>query len=160
MGDTLKITPDYLRDLKLKVNNLLEDLKSNHDVTKLAEWGNVPLGHSTWSNSGTGGTGGAGGDGGSYLVHPGNTTLVPAKRMQQAATGYAGGLVNAVNWVTDVLQSLSDNIDTTLAKMSSTEHDNEISANDLYGGLGDIIGQLGGQPGSSLTPPPTTTPTA
>jgi|GEM_PF-4489768 len=144
MGDTLKITPDYLRDLKTQVNNLLDDIESNDNINKLANWSTVPFGASTWDEQGDGGGAGTGGVADKILA--GSSAFVPAAKMQEMGTTYAGSAVNFVNWLTDVLKSISTNIDNTLSSMSDAEGDNEVSAQKLQQEFGQTIANLGGTP--------------
>jgi hypothetical protein len=158
VGDaTFSFDKSHLQDLKTKVANLSGDLTSNTGIATLQEWGTENLwGPSGWDLTGTGTGGGGGGGGGNgsatLMLLPGNTELFPAaKTLQDRGTAYATSVIEAVNWVHDVLTNLASNIDTTITKIDTAEHDNTLTVAQAAQDFQQTIGDLGGTPPTSTT---------
>lgn len=156
MGDaTFSFDKSHLLDLKTKVTNLSGDLMGNTGIATLQEWSTENLWDpSSWDQTGSGTSGGGNGSATLALL-PGNPDLLPAaKTLQDRGTAFASTVVDAVNWVHDVLTNLASNIDTTVTAIDNTEQDNKLTVAQAAQDFQQTIGDLGGTPPSTTTTNP------
>jgi hypothetical protein len=149
MADTFTFDKEHLTNLKTTIGNLSSDLTGDANIAAIQEWGGTPLwDKSTWNSStSAGGGGGAGNDSAELTLLPGNPDVFPAAKLLMArGTTYASQVINAVNWVHDVLTNLSTNIDFTITKIDSAEHDNKLTVDQAVGDFNQTISDLGGPP--------------
>jgi hypothetical protein len=157
MADTFTFDKEHLTNLKTKVVNLNNDLLADPKIAAIQEWGDTTLwDKSTW-NSPSGAPGGSGGSGGNadLLLLTGNGGNFPAaKLLTSRGTAYASMVINAVNWVHEVLTNLASNIDYTIHHVETAEHDNTMTVNQAITDFNQTIGDLGGPPTPNGPLPP------
>jgi hypothetical protein len=154
MADTFTFDKDHLTNLKTKIVNLNTDLMDDPRIVALQEWGGSVLWDpSTWNSKSTGGGGGDAGGSAVLTLLPGNPDHFPAaKLLTTRGTTYASAVINAVNWVHDVFTNLTTNIDFTITKIESAEHDNKLTVDQAITDFNQTIGDLGGPPAQSGPP--------
>lgn len=144
----------HLTDLKTKINTLTTNLMEDPDVVALQEWGSASLWDpSTWNSPTGGGGGGDSGAGAVLTLLPGNTDHFPAALLvKNRGTAYASSVINAVNWVHDVMTNLVTNIDFTVTKIDNAEHENSLTVQQAITDFSQTIGDLGGPPAQNGPP--------
>lgn len=150
---TFAFDKDNLTNLRNKIVNLNNDLMGDPEVVALQEWAATNLWDaSTWSSSMNGG-GGSGGGKALLSLKPGNLENFPAASLVATrGTSYASSVVNAVNWVHDVLTNLTTNIDFTIRAVENSEEENTFTAGRAMTYFKQTVNGLGGP---SVQGPPT-----
>lgn len=159
MADTFAFDKEHLTNMKTTIENLKTDLMNDPKIVELQEWGTTTLWDpSTWNSKTGGGSDASGGGTPVLTLLPGNPETFPAAKLLVTRGGvYASGVINAVNWVHDVLTTFASNIDFTIHKVEGAEKDNELTVDQAIGDFTSTIGNLGGAPTPTTNPPTVTT---